>query len=348
VPLPKPLPGSNGTEEAPEQLLCAELSWRGDGRYLATNVLWGCPDHCAGSINDGTGNTDAANKMKQQQQQQQRLLHVWDREDGALHATGQAADTLFGPIAWQPNGRHLYAASTAPPLDAAGPPLGLSAGVNARGAPLRAAPHHGGAAAAAAAAASTAATTTAAATGTAVANGAAPEQLEQQQQWPIHGKTNDCSGDAASQHIILFERNGLQHGGFQVPLHLDALTGGRQSLQVNALLWSIDSELLAVVLAPSITTTSSSPAPSMMPQRASEWRLQLWHRSNWHWHLKYERCELTQHLLAAWDETAAGRLHILTGQGGYQVMDVGWDVCVSARGTAAVVDGHQLLITPLR
>jgi elongator complex protein 1 len=39
------------------------------------------------------------------------VIRVWDRDSGALHAVGEAAEGLCGALAWQPNGRHLYAAA---------------------------------------------------------------------------------------------------------------------------------------------------------------------------------------------------------------------------------------------
>lgn len=38
------------------------------------------------------------------------VLRVWDRVACNLHAIGEAVPGLSGPIAWQPNGRHIYAA----------------------------------------------------------------------------------------------------------------------------------------------------------------------------------------------------------------------------------------------
>lgn len=80
--------------------------------------------------------------------------------------------------------------------------------------------------------------------------------------------------------------------------------------------------------------------------------VQVWHRSNWHWYLKFEQLhtlpDSAGSLLASWDDTRHLRLHLLAGSGAYTVLDFDWSVSVSARGTAAVVDGHQLLITPLR
>jgi elongator complex protein 1 len=80
--------------------------------------------------------------------------------------------------------------------------------------------------------------------------------------------------------------------------------------------------------------------------------LQLWHRSNWHWYLKHEQLSSLPDsagcLSVSWDEALPGRLHLMAGSGSYSVLDMQWDVAISSRGTAAVVDGHTLLITPLR
>jgi hypothetical protein len=36
---------------------------------------------------------------------------VWEREECALHAMGEDTPGLLGPVSWQPNGRHIYAAA---------------------------------------------------------------------------------------------------------------------------------------------------------------------------------------------------------------------------------------------
>ena len=38
------------------------------------------------------------------------VLRVWERDACALHAIGEHIPGLLGPLAWQPNGRHTYAA----------------------------------------------------------------------------------------------------------------------------------------------------------------------------------------------------------------------------------------------
>ena len=40
----------------------------------------------------------------------QAVLRVWEREECVLHAIGEDVAGLLGPVCWQPNGRHIYAA----------------------------------------------------------------------------------------------------------------------------------------------------------------------------------------------------------------------------------------------
>lgn len=108
------------------------------------------------------------------------------------------------------------------------------------------------------------------------------------------------------------------------------------------LAWSCDSELLAVLRTPSNTTatttttdsTGATDATSSSPQSSGH-TLQVWHRSNWHWHLKYQREYPAAVSLGAeegmqeagdagdvlqgrhavpllqWDEQRPGRLHVV-------------------------------------
>ena len=70
---------------APEALPAGSvaLSWRGDGNFFATIMPYG-PD--------------------------ERAIRIWERKGAELHAMGEHARGLDGVLAWQPNGRHLYAA----------------------------------------------------------------------------------------------------------------------------------------------------------------------------------------------------------------------------------------------
>jgi IKI3 family len=49
--------------------------------------------------------------------------------------------------------------------------------------------------------------------------------------------------------------------------------------------WSVDSEMLALVVAQSPAAGSNSPKADRPPSQ--QW-VQVWRRSNWHWYLKHE------------------------------------------------------------
>ena len=74
--------------------------------------------------------------------------------------------------------------------------------------------------------------------------------------------------------------------------------------------------------------------------------VQLYHRDNYHWYLKLE---LQNYNLLGFDAETPGRL-LLSRSGEVVVLDTVWDVCVntlSKDSSIAVIDGRQLLLTPL-
>jgi hypothetical protein len=250
VPSPGAAAGTASTE-APSNplLLSATLAWRGDSKYFATNTLW----QTTSSSRSGAC----------------RLLHIWDREDCQLHSTAQAAAGLAAPIAWQPNSRHLYAAAAvAQDLQHQ---AAATAGFDSRGQPLKAAPHQQPgvpswpAVEAAAAAAG---------------GGSHPQQQQQQASSVV-----DAAGGSWLQHVLLYERNGLQHGGFDVPTYSQAGSSSSSSsssgLVIHALHWSSDSELLAVVLAPA--GAGRQRAADESSNATHEWHVQVraWACSGW-------------------------------------------------------------------
>lgn len=110
---------------------------------------------------------------------------------------------------------------------------------------------------------------------------------------------------------------------------------------ITAMHWSADSQLLALVLSGSGPETKSSlqegsqssgmdsaAQPADASHAAS--RLQIWHRSNWHWYLKADMpfspdaCGVT----AKWDEEHPLRLHLCDGTGGYR--QVPMNMCLSS------------------
>lgn len=89
--------------------------------------------------------------------------------------------------------------------------------------------------------------------------------------------------------------------------------GARQT--VASLTWSADSEFLAVVVVEEEGAASAAVTSSDVVS------LQLWHRSNWHWYLKQERCfgGCGGGLSVAWGEgSAALQLHSVTWSGVYR------------------------------
>lgn len=254
------------------------------------------------------------------------VVRVWDSEGGALHAVGEAAPGLLAPLAWQPNGRHLYAAAAPVPAAQRSAPAGPAAQGRAQGGGGR--PTQG---------------KVAAATGGAQGRSAGAERRA------------PASGAA---RVLLFERNGLRHGGFDLPSpgarrhqacghgarghdtailhgakssashqhlldskvlawrggaeHVVALTcASRPAGEVTGLHWSPGSELLAVVLRagdpaagpPPSHTACAAASGSAAGQahgagprvggagaaRPRHMAVQIWLRSNWHWYLKQAR-----------------------------------------------------------
>ncbi|KAK9915662.1 hypothetical protein WJX75_002381 [Coccomyxa subellipsoidea] len=213
----------NSVSIGPEDI---NLSWRGDGKYFAS--------------------------VSRAQKGQPWVVRVWERESGALHSVGEHAPGLLGKLAWQPNGRNLYAA---------------------------------------------------------------------------------CRQPTGALRVLLFESNGLQHGGFDVP--------GKGT--ITRMEWSPDSEFIALVL--SSTVSEAGPKED---EDLQQHRVQIWQRVNWHWYLKQElRPYAGSGLYIAWSETALG-LDIVSSSGRFGSVSFGVQNCISDRGTAAVIDGAKLLVTPLR
>eukprot|EP00850_Spirogloea_muscicola_P009586 SM000054S18072 [mRNA] locus=s54:234481:239381:+ [translate_table: standard] len=120
---------------------------------------------------------------------------------------------------------------------------------------------------------------------------------------------------AAGGAALFFERNGLQRAP---PLDLRGPPGAA----IVDLQWSCDSELLGAV----------------------------WHRSNYHWYLKAEwRAAPSDGLHVMWDAERPLRLMLWTEGGAMRRVDLAWSSAAAgcASGTAAVVDGADVLVTPL-
>ncbi|KAF5832885.1 IKI3 family-domain-containing protein [Dunaliella salina] len=293
-----------------------QLSWRGDGKFFATS-------HRA--LRDGTP---------------QRVMLVWDRTASCqLHATCEEAEGLLPVLAWQPNGRHLYTVQQQSAVAHSSKPPG-SAGLAAKRAALRAG-------------AQPPQQQLAGQEGVKGSEKTAPAGVHQHQQQQQQQALAPPKLLPPPPRVLLYERNGLGHGGF--PL--------RARGRVVAMEWSSDSELLAVVQAvegQGCTGDSLQRQPQRPDQQEQqeahatlaqqwhsqeqgggqrEWQLQIWHRSNWHWYLKLERRYSVQQQqlqqqqqeqqdesvecssswgvapLVLWDDKQASRLHVVVPRG---------------------------------
>lgn len=245
-------------------------------------------------------------------------LRVWEWPGARLHALGEPVSNVVPhSITWQPNGRHIYVARS-PSVETEGEVTEqVRKGNQAPG-----------------------------------AQGQAPE-VRHVGAWKRELRRRE-ERDASPElyDVLIFERNGLQHGGFT--LALPPTSGGNQKArqEIEQMSWSPDSRVLAIVV-----------------QTSSYKSLQLWYRNNWHWYMKYERrfatCSAHDRLPLCWESTIGydGRgtgslVALLIGRrpvvgsdnitSGVEKMEFLWDVCVSPRsGTVTVIDGPRLLITPL-
>ncbi|KAK6339082.1 hypothetical protein TWF696_009870 [Orbilia brochopaga] len=142
--------------------------------------------------------------------------------------------------------------------------------------------------------------------------------------------------DGESVEVIFFERNGLRHGEFRLPLPKTNTRNNR----VYGLNWNADSTVLAVCL---------------------QDRVQLWTTANYHWYLK---CEIRNQSAGAlspvnsvpgmkWHPEKALHLHTVT-EDCITELDFSWIVHHGAVsppydfGVVVVIDGRNLKLTPLR
>ncbi|KAG0711938.1 Elongator complex protein 1 [Chionoecetes opilio] len=165
--------------------------------------------------------------------------------------------------------------------------------------------------------------------------------------WRPNGSVFAVSYTTAGKHQVAFvEKNGLQHGGFVLPFRAGCV-------EVVALAWSGDSTVLAVWGRP-------------LEGEGGE-VVQLWTTGNYHWYLKQEiRLPATAQdepggggggglVVVQWGEAAPPllSLHLVTPTHHHSLTllpaphhTLGQTPQDTA--TAAVVDGHRLLLTPFR
>ncbi|KAG0045887.1 hypothetical protein BGZ83_008909 [Gryganskiella cystojenkinii] len=160
------------------------------------------------------------------------------------------------------------------------------------------------------------------------------DMLEHGLSWRPSGNLIASSQRLPHRHdVVFFERNGLRHGEFTLREGNDAV--------VKELAWNCDSTILAVWL-----------------ERETGSCIQLWTMNNYKWYLKQELSYNGEFGSAVasfqWDVESALVLHVVTQSGSYQRNHYCWDTYINDKlspdnlGTAAVVDGANLLVTPFR
>ena len=148
---------------------------------------------------------------------------------------------------------------------------------------------------------------------------------------PLSWASSGCSNLIASvqrktrrtQQVVFFEPNGLRHREFVL----------RSQASVKLLCWNVLSDLLAVVL----------------EEEDGSSQVQLWHRSNYHWYLKYEWQYGSQVVCAKFHEEQPYRLVVGLPEE-WREYSCCWDVStnsVTEEGlTAYAIDGAILNLTP--
>ncbi|KAL1431121.1 hypothetical protein MTO96_014510 [Rhipicephalus appendiculatus] len=176
--------------------------------------------------------------------------------------------------------------------------------------------------------------------GTLQYTGADMNGLEQALGWKPSGSVIASSQRLPNKHmIVFFEKNGLNHGGFQLPFRSN-------EFKVKEVSWSPDSTILAVV-GSMFPADQSSPPPKEL--------VLLYSMKNYQWYLKqtlqFSTGELGRLADLHWDEGNVLTLHVLSVDGHYWHYAWSWAVHRSRCGTqestanVAVIDGDTVLAT---
>ncbi|CAM6119410.1 unnamed protein product [Calypogeia fissa] len=164
-------------------------------------------------------------------------------------------------------------------------------------------------------------------TGTLHSNGEPLSYLEPALSWSPSGACIATASNRADTReapvVVLFERNGLKRGSFGILATPES--------KVLSLQWNSNSELLAAVI------------------RDNDWDcIQVWYRSNFHWYLKQEwRYAASDNVKMSWDPEKPLHLLCWTASGRLNRISLCWKSAVLGFSTAFVIDGRNLLVTPL-
>jgi len=153
-------------------------------------------------------------------------------------------------------------------------------------------------------------------------------------QSPLAWACGGCSNLIASvqrkskrtQQVVFFEPNGLRHREF-------VLRSSPQSTSVKSLCWNAQSDILTV----------------LMEKENGSSQLQLWHRSNYHWYLKYEWQYAQKVRCVEFHNEQPYRLFVAFAEEMREYICC-WDVSTyhvtGDSFTAFAIDGQNLNITP--
>ena len=137
--------------------------------------------------------------------------------------------------------------------------------------------------------------------------------------------------------VCLLEKNGLKHGEIEIQ------SPSGENWEIESLHWDLPCNLLAVTLALSSSSSSSS--------LARKGAVQLYYCNNYHWYCK--QCWSGNALKCmGFDKEVMNKLYLSScyeGKVVIRVIELVWDITQSTSTdcTTAVVDGSQVLLTPL-
>ena len=144
--------------------------------------------------------------------------------------------------------------------------------------------------------------------------------------------------------VVFFEPNGLRHKEFK----LRPEPGWEET--VVDLCWNCNSDLLSVTLHCIKAEGNGGSEEDTAPTIRS--KVQLWHRSNYHWYCKYElRYDGARVSMVNFDEERPHDMQVAIVCKSVEVRSYvfAWDAStVSPDGTAASIDGSQLSFTPFK
>ena len=123
--------------------------------------------------------------------------------------------------------------------------------------------------------------------------------------------------------LVFFEMNGLERSSFSVNEEIDST--------IEILKWNCNSDLLAAVV------------------RCERFdSLKIWFFSNNHWYLKHEvRYSRQDGIRFMWDPTKPLQLICWTLGGQITIFSFVWVTAVMENSTALLIDGSEILVTPL-